>query len=126
MKARSAKAKGTKVENWVTGWFKQCGWFARRQPGSGIYRDFPHDNQVESPDSSLSFNIECKARKSGLKTIQGWLGAADILVMKPDYQEPYFVLTSRAMQDICEHIAELENARKERQIDVNDLLNKAK
>ena len=126
--ARSAKAKGTRVESWVTAFFQQCGWYARRQPGSGIYESagFPADNYVESPDSSLSFVLECKARKSGLKTIQGWLKVANILCLKPDHQEPYFILTREAMQDMCEHIAELENARKERQINVNDLLNKAK
>jgi hypothetical protein len=92
----------------VTKFFKTCGWRARRQPGSGIYSGFPHDNQVESPGSSLNFNIECKARKAGLKTIQGWLGKADMLVIKPNHEQPYFILTERAMQDLLSCAAEWE------------------
>ena len=111
MKARSAKAKGTRLENWVTQFFKSCGWYARRQPGSGIYRDFPHDNAVESPNSALSFNIECKSWKNGWRTGDKAMGQADILVIKRDYGEPRFYLTERAMQDLLDHITELEGGK---------------
>lgn len=85
MKARSAKAKGTKLEKEVCGWLQDVGEI-RRQPGSGIYADFPHDNEFRF--CGHRFILECKARKEGHRTLDRWRGMADVLVIKPDRQEP--------------------------------------
>jgi len=101
MKAKSARAKGTRVEKEVAERLnKLSGVTCRRQPGSGIYSDFPHDCYLQVRD--MRFILECKARKSGLKSIQGWLGKADILVMRPDRSEPYAVMPLHILEKILE------------------------
>lgn len=91
MKPRSAKAKGRKLEKLIHDRHKALGVNSRLQPGSGIFRDFPHDNRFKLPFIGELLG-ECKARKSGLKTLQGWLGRAQILFIKPDYEEPWVAM----------------------------------
>jgi Holliday junction resolvase len=86
VKPRSAKAKGTKLEKWVASMLEGLGVSARRQPGSGIYRDFPHDVQMNL--NGNRFIVECKARKEPPKVLDGWLGGANVLVVKADRAEP--------------------------------------
>ena len=86
MKARSAKRKGTRLEQEVVKAFLDAGIPARRQPGSGIYADFPHDVEITPGDKR--YIVECKARKSGFATLDRWRGHADLLVIKPDRKEP--------------------------------------
>lgn len=85
MKARSAKSKGARLENDVVKALKAAGIQARRQPGSGIYSDFPHD--IEMRLDGRRYIVECKARKEGHRTLDGWLGKADVLVIKADRGE---------------------------------------
>lgn len=59
---------------------------ARRQPGSGIYADFPHDVELEV--GGHRFIVECKARANGFATLDRWMGQADLLVVKADRQVP--------------------------------------
>jgi Holliday junction resolvase len=94
MKARSAKAKGTRLEKRVEKIFSDLGWQSRRQPGSGIYRDFRGDVAIQSP-SGCEVIVECKARKSGFKTLDGWMGqsSAKILVICADREEPMAYLS---------------------------------
>ncbi len=92
IKARSAKAKGTKLEKYVESEFSKIGWRARRQPGSGIYQSFPHDVAVESP-SGDEYIVECKSWKHGWRTGEKALGAADILVIKKDFGEPFVYMS---------------------------------
>lgn len=87
MKARSAKAKGTRLEKWCMQAFQAIGWKARKQPGSGIYSAFPHDVYAEHPERG-PIVCECKSWKNGWRTGDTALGQADILVIKRDYGEP--------------------------------------
>lgn len=86
MKAASAKAKGRKLEAAVVQDLKSAGLEARLQPGSGIYRDFPHD--VEATLRGKRFIIECKARKDSFRQLDGWMGEADVLVVRCDRATP--------------------------------------
>lgn len=86
MKPRSAKSKGTKLEKWVARELQSVGLRAHRQPGSGIYSDWPHDACFEL--NSNTYVVECKARKEGHRTLDRWLGKADILVIKRDFYPP--------------------------------------
>ena len=86
MKAASAKKKGTRLENEVVKLLEAYGISARRQPGSGIYSDFPHD--VSMVHEEKRYIIECKSRKSSFQTLDRWLGAADLLVVKVDRGTP--------------------------------------
>lgn len=94
MKARSKKQKGTKLEVFVDKAFKSFGWNSRRQPGSGIYRDFRGDVAVESPGGS-KYIIECKAWKHGWRTGDTAMekSSAQILVIKRNFGEPMAYLS---------------------------------
>jgi hypothetical protein len=59
---------------------------ARRQPGSGIYGDFPHD--IEFRVDGVRMIGECKKRAALPKTFDDWLGGADVLFMAPDRSPP--------------------------------------
>jgi len=87
IKARSAKAKGTKAEKELVLALQSIGLEARRQPGSGIYhQDFPHD--LEFRIAGDKFIGECKKRASLPKMFDDWLGGADVLFMSPDRSPP--------------------------------------
>ena len=86
MKARSAKAKGARLEVDVVKDLCAYGLQARRQPGSGIYSDFPHD--VEFRLNGKRYIVECKSRKNGFRTLDNWRKSADVLVLKADREPP--------------------------------------
>ena len=86
MKPRSAKAKGTKLEKWVAAQLNAIGVPAGKQPGSGIYQDFPHDVRAMLRDGP--FIVECKAWQHGWRTGDTAMGAADILVIKRNFADP--------------------------------------
>lgn len=98
MKPRSAKAKGTRLEVEVVKLLEKQGIEARRQPGSGIYPDFPHD--VELKVNGKRYIVECKARKSGFATLDRWKGQADLLVVKVDRGDPIVYLPLRVLGEI--------------------------
>ena len=87
IKARSAKAKGTRLETAVVLALKDSGAKARKQPGSGIYSAFPADVYAEVPGLGPIL-IECKSHKAPLKTIRKWLGKATVLVHKANGEQP--------------------------------------
>ncbi len=86
MLPRSAKKKGAVFEKQVVAWLQDLGLEARRQPGSGIYQDFPSDGVVTIGDRKCI--LEMKKRAAIPKTFEGWLGGADILVMASDRAQP--------------------------------------
>ena len=106
LKARSAKAKGTRLEKWVSGELSSAGLRARRQPGSGIYSSFPHDVEMDMPRLGRTV-IECKARKNGFATLERWLGKADLLIIKHDRQDPTVMVPwayfKQMVQALSEH-----------------------
>ena len=61
------KRKGTYHENWWVETFKQWGWQARKQPLSGILKDFPHDIEVQT--KGLTLICESKYRANGFALI---------------------------------------------------------
>lgn len=86
MKAASAKKKGTRLESEIVKDLLASGVEARRQPGSGIYQDFPHD--VEARIRGRRYIIECKARKDSFRQLDRWMGAADLLIVRCDRSSP--------------------------------------
>lgn len=86
MKPGYAKKKGTKLERWVADQLTKVGVAARRQPGSGVYQDFPHDVYGELRDGP--FIVEAKAWKHGWRTGDAAMGQADCLVIKRDFATP--------------------------------------
>lgn len=98
MRAKSAKAKGRRLEQDVVDLLKKAGLQARRQPGSGIYSDFPHD--VELNHNDRRYIIECKSRRNGFATLNNWMGQADILVVKVDRGEPIAYLPLSVLRDL--------------------------
>ena len=103
MKARSAKAKGQRLEKKVTKLFEAMGWRARRQPGSGVYQGFEHDNAVEHPLHGPAI-IECKKRAKPLLVIRRWLGHADMLVVEEDYErDPLIVMRMSVFRNFASY-----------------------
>lgn len=98
-KPRSKKAKGTRLEKWVAGFFGGLGWKSRRQPGSGVYQDFSHDVWTVAPNGQ-GFLTECKSWKHGWRTGDNALGKADILVIKRDYGEPCVYMPAKTFGEI--------------------------
>lgn len=98
MKARSAKAKGTRLEKWVEQELQSIGLLARRQPGSGIYSGFPHDVSFRIGEDE--YIVECKARKEPPKTLERWRGQAHVLVIKHDYHEPSVYMTWKMFREL--------------------------
>ena len=84
IKAKSAKAKGSKLEKWLVDEFAAIGLKARKQPGSGAFEAFPHDVEAILPNGTRML-CECKQRKADAwATGERWIGSADILVVRAD------------------------------------------
>ena len=107
MKQASRKSKGTRLEKWVQERLAKAGLRARRQPGSGIYSDFPHDVFLElgGNNENVKLVIECKSWKNGWRTGDSALGKADLLVIKRDYGEPCVYMPWPTFQ-LLAHIAD--------------------
>jgi len=98
IKHASAKSKGTRLERLVKDDLEAIGIKARRQPGSGIYSDFPHDNAFEV--RGKEYLVECKARKDGHRTLDRWIGKADFLVIRADRKEPHVYMTWKMFKEL--------------------------
>lgn len=68
-----SKALGSGLERRVVDWAKRYGFDARRQPGSGVYADFPSDVLIETPVARVL--AECKVRSThpSVNEMLGWL-----------------------------------------------------
>lgn len=107
IKTRSRKAKGSRLEKWVKTFFEDFGFPSRKQPGSGIYSDFPHDNCIELPGVGRVI-IECKNWKHGWRTGDKAMGSADMLCIKRDHGTPCFYIPATTMEAICKALKELD------------------
>ena len=88
------KRKGTYHENWWVSLFKQWNWSARRQPLSGILKDFPNDIELFAPDNReepkensrrIKLICESKYRAKGFALISQYLKSdtdVDLLLLK--------------------------------------------
>jgi len=95
----SAKRKGTKFEKLVASLFGSIpGARVRRQPGSGIYQDFPHDVYLQLGEEG--YTIECKHWKFGWRTGDKAIGQADFLVIQRNYGEPMVYLKASLLHRI--------------------------
>ena len=88
IKAKSAKAKGRKLEQWIVKQFESLGLTARRQPGSGAFFAFPHDVEAVLKDGKRVLVEAKQRRKDAWATGERWIGSADILVVRID-PEPF-------------------------------------
>ena len=90
---QSQKRKGTRVEREMVALFKKAGFDARRVPLSGAAEGFPGDVKVRMPDGEW-LTCEVKARKGGegFKTLERWLGANDLLLLKRNMRGPLAVI----------------------------------
>ena len=106
MGGSSSKRKGYRVENELVKYLIKKGIDAKRQPLSGALSDFPHDIQINNP----RLVVEVKARKSGsgFKTILNWMGKADVLVMKQDYDDPIVAMPMGVFVDLIVSHADYE------------------
>ena len=93
--------QGNLEHNHVAQCFASAGLeLSRRQPGSGIYADFPHDVELRHKDRR--YIVECKARKNGFATLDNWRGQADMLVVKADRKEPCVYMPLSVLRELLE------------------------
>ena len=95
------KRKGTYHENWWVSLFKEWRWSARRQPLSGILKDFPNDIELWLPDNTeeakanhktIKLICESKYRAKGFALISSYLGkksGVDMMLLKEKNSEAY-------------------------------------
>ena len=88
------KRKGTYHENWWVSLFKEWRWSARRQPLSGILKDFPNDIELWVPDNTelakeqhqrIRVICESKYRAKGFALLSTYLKQeteVDLLLLK--------------------------------------------
>jgi len=91
IKHASAKSKGARLEKLVAEDLKAIGIEAKRQPGSGVYRDYPSD--VTAQIQGKDYLFECKARREGPRVLDRWLGENDFLVVRVDRGTPRVYMT---------------------------------
>ena len=78
IKAKSAKAKGRKLEKWIEDRMTNLGLMARRQPGSGAFDAFPHDVEAVLPDGTrvLKLVFSFFGRESNRDEARAWREAS--------------------------------------------------
>lgn len=95
MKAQSRKRKGRDFERKIVSFFNSLpNWFARIQPGSGIYQGFPHDVFAKLGDEH-DYVIECKKWKHGWRIGDKAMGQAEMLFIERDFGEPMIYMPAR-------------------------------
>ena len=104
MSGAKHRQKGSRMERKVVNDLKELGLDAERVPLSGAAGgNYSGDVVVRLPDPQTGepgawlLVAECKARKNGagFTTLERWLGALDILILKRDRQDPMVVLPWR-------------------------------
>lgn len=73
MPRKNNKPLGSGLETRVVRRAQRLGMEARRQPGSGVYREFPNDVLIDTP--GMRVLVECKVRSEhpSMKEMLGWL-----------------------------------------------------
>ena len=78
-----AQVKGSGFEREVVDMLQRGGYTARRVPLSGAMAEYKGDVILDL-GAFGSFQIECKRRRAGFKTLYSWLGDNDMLVFRDD------------------------------------------
>jgi Holliday junction resolvase len=114
IKAKSAKAKGSKLEKEIVDDLKKdCKWEARKQPGSGIFSDFPHDCFAISP-TGRKYIFEAKKHKNGYRTGDRQKGQADFLVIQADRSTSKVYMEWSMFKELCLEMYELHTELEKR------------
>lgn len=82
----NSKALGSGLESRVVRRAERLGLRARRQPGSGVYEDFPNDVVIDAP-GGITALVECKVRSTlpSLAQMLGWLDRVERNVKPPHH-----------------------------------------
>lgn len=82
--AKAQRAKGYRVERLIVDMHRDAGIPCEKVSRSG----YTGEDLIIADE----FRGEVKGRKEALKTIQGWIKDCDILIVKPDREQPMVVL----------------------------------
>ncbi len=93
MGGRSAKVKGSGFEREIVNLLKEAGIDAHRVPFSGAMNNNKGDVTFHIDGEKII--TECKRRRSGFKTLYGWLGANKVLFFRDDNCEPLAVIRAK-------------------------------
>jgi len=95
-----SKAKGSRFERAIVHKLQDLGLPAARTPLSGALKEYPNDVVFELRDREV--RVECKKRANGegFKTLEKWIGSADVLVVARDRQDPWVCMTWNQFADL--------------------------
>lgn len=90
---KSQRDKGGRVERGIVALFKDAGFEAERVPLSGgAGGSYDGDVIITTPLGKRKAEIKARANGEGFKTIERWLGANDLLILKRDRQPPMIII----------------------------------
>lgn len=87
--ASKSKAKGDRFERAIVHKLQDLGLPAVRTPLSGAVASFPDDIVLELEGREVRLECKKRANGEGFKTLEKWIGAADVLVVARDRQQPF-------------------------------------
>lgn len=97
--SKASRAKGNRVEREIAKLLTEAGVPTRRVIGSGAHGAIDDrlvgDLQIGTlPNGAWCFTGEVKARKNGagFKTLEGWLGTNDLLILRRNNADPMCVI----------------------------------
>ena len=80
--------KGSRVEREIVAMLTRDGIEARKQPLSGALDGWKGDIVIHHEDLDLVCEVKARKNGEGFSTLEKWLGANDILMLKRDRTEP--------------------------------------
>ncbi len=104
----SQQRKGFTWERRIVKAMQAIGVPARRMPlsGAGGGPEHNHDVAIKAVPGHAELQVEIKARKdgSGWKTVEGWLGHHDLLVMIEDRRSPLVTMRWNTLLELLKAI----------------------
>jgi len=115
MKAKSAKAKGKRLEQWTASQLRHHGIDAKVMPGSGAFTHFKSDIYANIP-----FSFECKNQETTkvwewYEQAKGDAGMAKlpVVIFKRNLSQPMALMSA---EDLIGIIGEVEDYRREKRL----------
>lgn len=109
-RARSARQKGNRVEREVLDYLRELGLQARLTQHSGATADKSEKGDLlfYIPGTAIEVRTEVKARAddTGFKKLLRWLGKNDMLVVRQDRKQPFYVLPQRTFENLINMLIE--------------------
>jgi len=99
--AKFSRSKGLRKERELVKRLVDAGIEAERVPLSGAAGgSYTGDVRIEAATGELTAELKARANGDGFRTLEGWLGNNDCLVLWRDRAAPFFVVPERVMHKL--------------------------